>query len=223
VRSRPAFRAGHCKSLVLLLATLAASTGGSPTSRAAPAGDFDFYVLALTWLPGFCLAEAGKADPKECARPDGFLVHGLWPQFESGYPKDCGASAGPDRAAERGVLDIMPSAGLAGYEWRSHGTCTGLDEKAYFAQERAAFARIRIPPAFHAPEKRIRTTPAAVEQAFVRANPGLDRGSIAVECRGGVLTGVRICLGKDLGFRSCAEIDRQACHMQWISAPPPAR
>lgn len=221
--SRPAFRAGHCKILVLLLAALAALTGGSSTSRAASVGDFDFYVLALTWLPGFCLTQAGKADPKECARPEGFLVHGLWPQFESGYPKDCDTAAGHDRAAEQGVRDIMPSAGLAGYEWRTHGTCTGLDEKAYFDQERAAFARIRFPPTFHAPEKRIRTSPAAVEQAFVRANPGLDRSAIAVECRGGVLTGVRICLGKDLSFRSCGEIDGQTCRMQWISAPPPAR
>lgn len=221
--SRRARPSGSSNFLAVLLTALAALTGTSSTSRAAPAGDFDFYVLALTWLPGFCLAQAGKADPKECARRDGFLVHGLWPQFESGYPKDCDTAAGHDRAAERGILDIMPSAGLAGYEWRTHGTCTGLDEKSYFAQARAAFARIRIPPPFDAPKGRIRTSPAGVEQSFIRANPGLDRNAIAVECRGGVLTGVRICLSKDLDFRPCAQIDRQACHMQWISAPPSVR
>ena len=48
-------------------------------------GQFDFYVLALSWSPSFCEAagERGTPPQQQCAaRPYSFVVHGLWPQYE---------------------------------------------------------------------------------------------------------------------------------------------
>ena len=67
----------------------AAGLGGA--ARAAqdvgprPPGQFDYYVLSLSWVPGFCATNT--KDPNECQKGLTFALHGLWPQFEGGrYP-----------------------------------------------------------------------------------------------------------------------------------------
>ena len=56
-------------------------------------GEFDFYVLSLSWSPSFCEAAAergntGRSQQAQCGeRPFSFVVHGLWPQYERGYPE----------------------------------------------------------------------------------------------------------------------------------------
>ena len=80
--------------------------------QTASADDFDFYVLSLSWSPTYCGSEAGRDDRQQCGsgRPYAFVVHGLWPQYERGWPEDC-------RLREKWVpediidamLDIMPS------------------------------------------------------------------------------------------------------------------
>jgi ribonuclease T2 len=54
-------------------------------------GRFDFYVLALSWSPTFCQASAerGRQVSDQCGaeRPYSFVVHGLWPQYERGFPR----------------------------------------------------------------------------------------------------------------------------------------
>src|ERR1044071_584072 len=56
-------------------------------------GKFDFYVLALSWSPSFCEASRernpNRNDPQCGARPYAFVVHGLWPQYERGFPSNC--------------------------------------------------------------------------------------------------------------------------------------
>ena len=55
-------------------------------------GQFDFYVLSLSWSPTFCEASGERGTPpqQQCgARPYSFVVHGLWPQYESGFPEFC--------------------------------------------------------------------------------------------------------------------------------------
>jgi ribonuclease I len=59
--------------------------------RQNQAGEFDFYVLALSWSPSYCEAaaerSAGRAPAGQCGeRPYSFVVHGLWPQYEKGFP-----------------------------------------------------------------------------------------------------------------------------------------
>ncbi|WP_246270375.1 ribonuclease T2 family protein [Hongsoonwoonella zoysiae] len=208
---------------VLLLTAFLLSAG---TAAAERAGEFDFYVLALSWSPTYCASAGRGGDPMQCraAKPYRFIVHGLWPQHERGYPAFC--RAGP-RDAPRGavdsILDIMPSRGLARHEWRKHGTCSGLTPYAYFETTRAAFERVKIPPAFNSVADGNRMTPDAVETAFRLANPGLRDNAIAVDCANGRLKEVRICLTRDLAFRSCPAIDRRGCRASNIFVPAPGR
>ena len=62
--------------------------------------------------------------------------------------------------------------------------------------------------------------PAEIEEAFVRANPGLSTAAIAVTCDRNRLSEVRLCMSKDLQFRACEEIDRRACRRDEVVMPP---
>ena len=76
-------------------------------------------------------------------------MHGLWPQFERGFPEDCPTDE-PQVANEtlRTLYDLMPSAGLIRHEWTSHGACSGLSQGDYFAVLRAAREKVAIPEQF---------------------------------------------------------------------------
>jgi ribonuclease T2 len=130
-----------------------AQTSGQPI----PQGDgFDFYVLSLSWSPSYCEAEGESANRQQCTskRPYAFVVHGLWPQFERGYPENCDIrERDVDQQTLRGLYDIMPSAGLIRHQWRKHGSCAGLSQSDYFDVLRAARERIEIPAAFQNPTK----------------------------------------------------------------------
>jgi ribonuclease T2 len=52
-------------------------------------GQFDFYVLALSWSPGFCENSGSRSRQCDSGRGLGFVTHGLWPQNEQGYPSFC--------------------------------------------------------------------------------------------------------------------------------------
>ena len=62
--------------------------------------------------------------------------------------------------------------------------------------------------------------PADVEDAFVKANPGLSNSAVAVTCDSTRLSEVRICMNKDLQFRAYDEIDRRACRRDKVVMPP---
>lgn len=195
----------------------------APALADGRAGDFDFYVLALTWTPTYCATD-DDPDPAQCstATPHGFLVHGLWPQYETGYPEYCPSSY--PRGLRRSTLDaissIMPSAGLARYEWRKHGMCSGLSEAAYFGLMLKAAEKVAVPPALRRTGSQRMLSPDAIEAAFVSANPGLRRDGIAVTCSARKLVEVRVCLTKDLQFRRCLDVDDDGCRSASISVPP---
>ena len=188
------------------------------------AGEFDFYVLALSWSSGFCETGGDDKGKAQCAPGAGlgFVVHGLWPQYERGYPSDCSISGGgPTRMQLDSVRGLFPDEGLARYEWRKHGTCSGKNPAEYFADVRAARNAIQIPTAFEKPRSEQNISPNALMNAFQEANPRLRAGMMAVGCKRGVLQEVRICLSKDLReFRSCPEVSRQSCRGQDLSVPP---
>lgn len=185
-------------------------------------GRFDFYLLALTWSPSYCAAEGGTRDDAQCenGRRYGFLVHGLWPQYERGYPEDCSSGFTPSKADIRSLSDLMPAEGLIRHEWRKHGTCSGLSPADYLKTIRTAREAVRIPPAFQTIDAYKMVSPAELEAAFVAANPGLKPEGIAVTCDGRRLREVRICMTRDLGFRSCDEVDRRSCRADRVVMPP---
>jgi len=63
-------------------------------------------------------------------------------------------------------------------------------------------------------------TPDQVEDAFVKANPGLTKAAIAIGCDNRHLREVRICLNKDLQFRECGEVDQRSCRRDNLVMPP---
>ena len=70
--------------LWLLIATAATA---APRSQ-GQSGEFDFYVLSLSWSPTFCLTHPGN---EQCSgKGYGFVLHGLWPQYaRGGWPASC--------------------------------------------------------------------------------------------------------------------------------------
>lgn len=193
--------------------------GGAP-------GDFDFYVLALSWSPGFCELDGDRSRNREqCADGSGlgFVLHGLWPQYERGYPSDCGpAGRSPSRIAMQEAEGVYPTEGLARYEWRKHGTCAGTSPTDYFRDARRARDKVVIPPVLAKAERGQSWTALDLERAFVAANPGLRTDMMSVSCKRGVLQEVRICFSKDLrDFRTCQEVDRSGCRAREFTVPAP--
>jgi ribonuclease T2 len=182
-------------------------------------------VLALSWSPSYCEATQerapNRAPDQQCGgRPFSFVVHGLWPQYEQGFPSFCQVPAPRlDRAVVGSMPDLMPSPRLIFHEWDRHGTCSGLSAHAYFETVRKARAVVKIPPDYLALDKAITVTPDDVAEAFVKANPGLSRASVAVACDSKRLNEVRVCLSKDFSFRYCGEVTRRACWRDSIAMP----
>jgi ribonuclease T2 len=189
-------------------------------------GQFDFYVLSLSWSPSYCDA-ATERSPERAARdqqcgerPFSFVVHGLWPQYEKGFPEFCQNPAPRlDRNIVSSMLDMMPSPRLIFHEWDRHGVCSGLPARGYFDTVRKARATVKIPPAYLDLAEPKTVSPSEVEEAFVAANPGLTHEAIAIGCDSKRLNEVRICLSKDLKFRNCAEVDRRACRRDQVVMP----
>lgn len=195
-----------------------ARSGGEP-------GAFDFYVLALSWSPSFCEASGNRtARSMQCSgeRPFAFVVHGLWPQFQRGFPEYCQVPP-PDldrRTVDR-MLDIMPAPGLVRQQWAKHGTCSGArSPAAYFDQVRQARAKVRIPAEFESGDSYRTVSPDEVEQAFIRANPGLSADMVSVQCDDRRLREVRICIGRDMNFTACPELERRSCRRDRLVMPP---
>ncbi len=209
--------------LAALLLALTSSAVANAQSRGGAAGSFDFYVLSLSWSATFCNTEGRNRDSRQCdaGRNPGFVVHGLWPQYERGYPSFCGPSGrNPSRANIDEALEVLPDAGLARHQWRKHGSCSGLSPSGYFAETRKARGRVQIPPPFVAPRHGARWSTREIEQAFIAINPGLRPDMMAVTCKRGMLEEVRICVTRDLrGFRPCQEVDRDSCRAPDVMIP----
>jgi len=204
-----------------LLGLTAAFAGSLPPVATAP---FDFYVMTLSWSPGFCDLGGDEKSPQQCATGagNGFVVHGLWPDNRYGpNPEDCnpGEDASPaDLAAARG---LYPTQDLARYEYRKHGTCTGLDAADYFAAVRAVRDQLAIPPMLQSPREWQRLSPLAIEQAFIAANANLRPEDMAVTCARGELVDVRICLSKDLkAFAFCPKVAGHTCRRSSVAVAP---
>ena len=155
-----------CAVLALLVALAPAPLSAEPElARKEPAeasfgpvakaiGDFDFYVLSLSWSPGFCEND-GAQRRAQCApgAGKGFVVHGLWPQYERGFPSDCDGPVSPSRIALAHAEGVFPDEGLARHEWRKHGRCSGRSPSDYFADVRRARESVTIPTPFAHPTR----------------------------------------------------------------------
>ena len=215
------------KRTAILLACLVLAAGAVARHRnhRAPGqpGDFSYYVLSLSWSPAFCLTTTGSP---ECTGPRrfGFIVHGLWPQYERGWPENCNVHVPVPDEVVQSVSDVMPSRSLVYHEWSTHGTCSGLQPAEFFALVRRAYASLSIPGQFADPAQSIEQSPAAVASAFMHANPRLPERSLVVTCSGQGqprLREVRICFDRELTARECsADTLRSACEAAQLLVPP---
>jgi ribonuclease T2 len=185
-------------------------------------GQFDYYVLSLSWSPSFCETAAGNARRQQCGtRPFSFVVHGLWPQYERGFPESCQV---PPPRLERNImismLDLMPAPGLVFHEWDQHGTCSGLQPREYFDVVRRAREKVTIPEQYSNPTAPLSVTPSQVIDAFIRANDGLSPKGITIDCARTRLREVRICFTRDLKFRDCSRSAQRDCRSERLIMPP---
>ena len=173
----------------------------SAASVTASPGDFDFYLLTLSWSPEFCATHSSP----ECAAHPGFVVHGLWPQNNDGtYPEDCSNAPGP--ANPQGDTDLQPTVSLVEHEWKTHGTCSGLAADPYFNTIRQAFHEIVIPPTLTHVQSPQTVAPQVLLQQFASANPRLPANAFVLSCGNNYLTAVEVCLTKSLAGESCPNV-----------------
>jgi ribonuclease T2 len=206
--------AAHLAAVVLLsvLSPVVLARHHSHSSAASNIpGHFDYYLLSLSWSPSYCLVHPD--DRYECrGRGFGFVLHGLWPQFNAGgYPQNCESNVDPDPAAEAVGRTLYPSPALMQHEWRLHGSCSGLDPVNYFRTADRALAVIHIPTIFEAPKADQKLAPEQILAAFRAANPELPPHSMTVACTGAALAQVRVCLTTQLQPRPCGHAVNDSC------------
>jgi len=195
----------------ILALMLSVSTAWAQGERA---GAFDYYVLSLSWTPTWCAIEGDARGSPQCdaGQGYGFTLHGLWPQYEAGWPSFCPTTErNPSRAMTGAMADIMGSSGLAWYQWNKHGTCTGLSASDYFEASRLAYERVNRPEILRQLESDLRLPAEVIEEAFLEENPQLSDEMTTVTCREGRVQEVRICLTRDLEPRICAQDVARDC------------
>ncbi|MGR3661376.1 MAG: ribonuclease T2 family protein [Paracoccaceae bacterium] len=179
---------------------------GFVSAQGERAGNFDYYVLSLSWSPNWCALEGDARKSPQCdtAQDFGWVLHGLWPQYEQGWPSYCTTShRDPSRTQTRDMGDIMGSPGAAWYQWKKHGRCSGLSSSDYFATARRAYSAINRPPVFRKLTDTVTLPASVVEQAFLQSNPNLSPEMITITCKSRRIQEARLCLTRDLQPRKC--------------------
>ena len=182
-----------------------------------PAGEFDYYVLALSWSPTFCALEGDARGNPQCDddRDSGWVLHGLWPQFERGWPSYCRSSErNPSRADTAAMVDIMGSSGSAWHQWKKHGICTGLSSDDFYKLARLAYNSVNRPAVFRKLDKPVTLPASVVEQAFLKANPDWQPDMLTITCKAGRIQEARLCLTRDLKPRRCGADVIRDCSMR---------
>ncbi len=225
-KSKPLF-ASVALTLLVVVSAVAYFAPALRSNREARPGEFDSYMLALSWAPTFCelLPDSAHKEPLQCGehRQFGFVIHGLWPKDGGIYLENCqvNAPAVPESLVTS-MLDIMPSPWLIQHEWSKHGACTGLPVQDYFALVRKVYGLVHIPEQFDNGHVVGAISPAEVKRSFMQANPGLTPREIKIDCRKERLEQVRICFDRHLGLTDCAvETVIPRCTSESLSVPTP--
>ena len=207
----------QCKKILvassLVITSFAIPNAVSAQNRGTP-GQFDFYVLTLSWSPDYCakngvgVARRRHRDRQQCktGKKLGFVLHGLWPQYQKGYPANCSTEKLPLQVKQQ-FPGLFPSDKLYSHEWEKHGTCTGKTPTEYLTLSKKLKDSVAIPTAYNRPSKPFRTTIQGLKNTFVNANPELNSNGIAPYCSGSgrFLQEVFFCYSKDGNPGVCSE------------------
>ncbi|MFK7875504.1 MAG: ribonuclease T [Paracoccaceae bacterium] len=192
-------------------------SAGLAFANGEKSGEFDYYVLALSWSPNWCELEGDARNSPQCdAKHDhGWVLHGLWPQFHKGWPAFCPTTQrAPSRAMTKDMGDIMGTSGLAWHQWKKHGTCSGLSARDYYALSRDAYQTVTRPQIFRKLDRSVKLPAAVVEEAFLKANPNFDPDGVTITCRSGHIQEARICLSKSLDPVPCGQDVIRDCKLK---------
>jgi ribonuclease T2 len=202
---------------LMLLAIAALCWSTTARAEGDRAGDFDYYVLSLSWSSAWCMLEGDSRGDPQCKSGRGltFVLHGLWPQYEDGWPSFCRTTErDPTRAETATMADIMGGSGLAFYQWKKHGRCSGRSAQDYYRTARDAYRRVTIPDFFAKVDRPLEVPASVIEEAFLEANPGLSHDQITITCDEGLIQEARICLTPDLDFRRCGDDVIRDCRLK---------
>lgn len=160
------------------------------------AGEFDYYAMALSWSPQHCAVK--PADREQCSRQLGFVLHGLWPQYQRGYPSNCtGEQLYP--GMEEAFPGLYPSRFLYRHEWEKHGTCSGLTQQQFHQLASDLRQRVNIPAAYQSPEVPLRKSSFQLKADLATANDWLAPDTITIACADGgrFLREIYVCINKE--------------------------
>ena len=197
----------HMRCLILSLFFVVSATKLGAQS-------FDHYVLSLSWSPSWCVTEGKERGSEQCSNSAdfGWILHGLWPQNDTSWLSYCQSRhAPPSRSLTGSMKDIMDTSGLAWHQWKKHGSCSDLAAEVYFEMSRNAYESITRPSLFRRLTEPVTLRAEIVDTAFLKENPSLNDDMVRVTCKDGHVAEIRVCLNKDLSFRSCAPSMRADC------------
>jgi len=164
-----------------------------------------YYLLAITWTPdwrrinGQTKATTPPLDAE--ISPQGFALHGLWPNGKVGppYPRNCRPVGTIDLDTVASMYCRTPSAALLQHEWQAHGSCGWETPKAYFRDAARLYDGLSLPRIEAIPN----LTAGDLRRAFVARNRGLPPQAIFVALdKENRLTEVRLCY--DLAYKPAA-------------------
>jgi ribonuclease T2 len=176
-----------------------------PVPSDASAGDFDYFLLTLSWAPEFCASNSKGRGTAECdpEKHTGLVVHGLWPQYDNGkWPENCGGTPKVPSSIVKQMLAIMPGKDLIQHEWSKHGTCSALSVQDYFGAIGKLYNGLMVPEGFQKPANAAHTNANAIETKFASANAA-PKAAFRVSCPENEFSAVEICLSKDLLYQAC--------------------
>ncbi len=184
-------------------------------------GNFDYYLLALSWGPNYCAGHPSDHS-SECkiGGHTAFVLHGLWPQANNGAPPMSCTTASPVASdTVDHMLNYMPSRGLIQHEWQKHGTCTGLAAQDYFAQVEQAYKNVHVPEQYPGLEHEQQFNVSDLEKSFAEANHAPPE-AFHVSCHAGALVSLEVCVDKNLQYQSCTQSVRE-CPANQVDMLPP--
>lgn len=213
------------RAAILGAFTLISGAAVSTAAAQNRPGEFDHYVLALSWVPAYCEADGDDRNDPRChdGRGLGWALHGLWPQHQGGrWPEYCQSSQrDPSRRETRDQAWLFGTSGSAWHQWNKHGSCTGLSARNFYRLVEEAVERVELPEIFENINRELSVDPNVVEAAFMEANPDLTHDMIVTSCRGDDLVELRVCLTRDLEPRNCDRaMLRRECRLSGATLLP---
>lgn len=189
---------------------------------------FNFYLLSVSWSPEWCIAYSKKAP--QCLAKKHFVLHGLWPEYETGkYPSCCEKVTTPldDVLIKKMVPDILPSQKLMDHQWAKHGTCALTTPAHYFELSAEVYQRIKFPDVFYTQSSEFPISRYKLRDLLVDANQaiGLKGNMFVFDCEVAkhrkkaerkTLDEVRFCVDKKGDFMTCPETIQDRCNSQVI-------